>query len=111
MNKIVNNLKISALIILGGLIIPALLSILFSGFRVNVVSIVSFEFFVGIILAVAGGVMISHEYSTFKKKIIRSSMDEEIESDKDPDRIPWPALMFSSGMAIVIIAIAIGEIF
>ncbi|MDF2591796.1 MAG: hypothetical protein K0S75_1262 [Clostridia bacterium] len=110
MNKILKNLKISSLIIVGGLTIPALLSIIFSGFRVNIVSIVSFEFFVGIIIAVIGGILIAYDYSVFRKKILRTPIDLEVKAEDDPEKIDWTNVLFYSGILIVLAAIALGEI-
>jgi hypothetical protein len=110
MNKVLKNLKISMLIILGGLIVPAILSIIFSGFRINVVSMVSFQFFVGIIIAVVGGILIVYNYSAFRKKIMGTPADIEVEDEKDPDKADWSNILFYSGVVIVIAAIALGEI-
>jgi hypothetical protein len=110
MNKVLKNLKISTLIILGGLIVPAILSIIFSGFRINIVSMVSFQFFVGIIIAVVGGILIVYNYSVFRKKVMGTPADIEVEDEKDPDKADWPNILFYSGVVIVIAAIALGEI-
>lgn len=111
MRGILKNLKISLLIILGGMILPALLSIIFTGFRINIVSIVSFEFFVGIAIAVVGGIMIAYNYSMFRKKVLKTPMDRDVESDEVPEAIDWPNVLFYSGIIIVIAAIALGELF
>lgn len=110
MNKLLKNLKISLLIILGGLIVPALLSIIFSGFKINIVSIVSFEFFVGIIIAVIGGITIAYDYSVFRKKVIKTPIDLAVKSDEDPEKLDCANVLFYSGILIVIAAIALGEI-
>jgi hypothetical protein len=109
MNKLLKNLKISLLIILGGLLVPALLSIIFSGFRVNIVSIVSFEFFVGIISAIIGGILIVYNYSMFRKKVLKTPIDREVETEETPI-IDWANVLFYSGIIIVIASIALGEI-
>jgi hypothetical protein len=111
MKGILKHLKISSLIILGGMIVPPLLSIIFSGFRINVVAIVSFEFFVGIAMAVVGGILIAYDYSVFRKKVLKTPVDREIEREERPDATDWPNVLFYSGMIIVIAAIALGEIF
>ncbi|MDF2533132.1 MAG: hypothetical protein K0Q65_2713 [Clostridia bacterium] len=110
MNKFLKSLKISLLIILGGLVVPALLSIIFSGFRVNIVSIVSFEFFVGIIIAVTGGILIAYDNSALRKKVLKTPLDQEVEEDKEPDKMNWSYVLFCSGLVIVLVAIALGEI-
>lgn len=110
MNKFLKNLKISLLIILGGLVIPALLSIIFSGFRINIVSIVSFEFFVGIITAVIGGILIAYDYSIFRKKVLKTPIDLEVDEDTKNESIDWSNVLFGSGVIIVLAAIALGEI-
>lgn len=110
MNKVIKHLKLSAQIILGGLVVPALLSIIFSGFRINIVSIVSFEFYVGLIIALVGGILIAYEYSVFRKKVLGTPMDREVEMDEDPDKIDWSHLLFYSGIIIVVAAVALGEI-
>jgi hypothetical protein len=109
MNKLLKNLKISLLIILGGLLVPALLSIIFSGFRVNIVSIVSFEFFVGIISAIIGGILIVYNYSMFRKKVLKTPIDREVEAEEAPI-VDWANVLFYSGIIIVIASIALGEI-
>jgi hypothetical protein len=109
MNKLLKNVKISLLIILGGLLVPALLSIIFSGFRVNIVSIVSFEFFVGIISAIIGGILIVYNYSMFRKKVLKTPIDREVETEETPI-IDWANVLFYSGIIIVIASIALGEI-
>jgi hypothetical protein len=109
MNKLLKNLKISILIILGGLLVPALLSMIFSGFRVNIVSIVSFEFFVGIISAIIGGILIVYNYSMFRKKVLKTPIDREVETEETPI-IDWANVLFYSGIIIVIASIALGEI-
>ena len=110
MNKILKNLKISSLIIFGGLILPALLSIIFSGFRINIVSIVSFEFFVGIIIAVIGGILIAYNYSVFRKKVLKTPIDREVEEEEDALAVDWSNVLFYSGIIIVIASITLGEI-
>lgn len=110
MNKILKNLKISLLIILGGLIVPALLSIIFSGFRINIVSIVSFEFFVGIIIAIIGGIMIVYNFSVFRKKVIKTPIDREVEAEEVALAVDWDNVLFYSGIIIVIASITLGEI-
>lgn len=110
MNKFLKNLKIALLIILGGLIIPAILSIIFSGFRIDIVSIVSFVFFVGIIIAVVGGILIVYNYSEFRKKVLKTPVDIEVEEEEEPDKVDWPNVLFYSGVVIFIAAIALGEI-
>lgn len=110
MDKFLKNLKLSLLIILGGLIVPGLLSIVFSGFRVNVVSIVSFEFFVGIIIAIIGGVLIAYDYSVFRRKVFTTPTDREVETNEDTEKNDWSHILFFSGAAIVLAAIALGEI-
>jgi hypothetical protein len=109
MNKLLKNVKISLLIILGGLLVPALLSIIFSGFRVNIVSIVSFEFFVGIISAIIGGILIVYNYSMFRKKVLKTPIDREVEVEEAPI-VDWANVLFYSGIIIVIASIALGEI-
>ncbi len=111
MKGILKNLKISLLIILGGMIVPALLSIIFTGFRINIVSIVSFEFFIGIAIAVVGGILIAYNYSIFRKKVLKTPIDRDVERDETPDAIDWPNVLFYSGIIIVIAAIALGELF
>lgn len=111
MNRIIKSLKISLMIIAGALIVPALLSIIFSGFRINIVSIVSFQFFVGIIIAVTGGAMIAHDYSAFRKKVLQTPMERDVLEDEDPEKINWDNVLFYTGIVIVLAAIAIGEIF
>ena len=111
MKGILKNLKVALLIILGGMIIPALLSIVFSGFKVNIVSIVSFEFFVGIITAVVGGILIAYNYSVFRKKVLRTPMDLEVERDEEPEKVDWPNVLFYSGIIILVAAFALGELF
>lgn len=110
MNKVLKHLKISLLIIVGGLIVPALLSIIFSGFKINIVSIVSFEFFVGIIIAVIGGILIVYDYSVFRKKVLKTPIDFEVTGEEEPEKIDWTNILFYSGVIIVIVAIALGEI-
>lgn len=110
MNKILKNLKISLLIILGGLIVPGLLSIIFSGFRINIVSIVSFEFFVGIIIAIIGGIMIVYNFSVFRKKVIKTPIDREVEEEEVALAVDWDNVLFYSGIIIVIASITLGEI-
>lgn len=110
MNKLIKNVKISLLIILGGLLVPALLSIIFSGFRINIVSIVSFEFFVGIISAVIGGILIVYDYSIFRKKVLRTPIDREVSKEDDAEKVDWPNVLFYSGVIIFIAAIVLGEI-
>lgn len=110
MNKLLKNLKISLLIIIGGLIVPALLSIIFSSFRTNIVSIVSFEFFVGIIIAVVGGILIAYDYSVFRKKVLSTPIDREVEEKEDAPAVDWANVLFYSGIIIVIASITLGEI-
>lgn len=110
MYKILKNLKISLLIIIGGLLVPALLSIIFSGFRIYIVSIVSFEFYVGIIIAIIGGILIVYDYSVFRKKVLHTPIDLELQEDDRGDKVDWPNVMFYSGIIIVIASIALGEI-
>ena len=110
MKKFLKNLKISLLIILGGLIVPALLSIIFSGFRINIVSIVSFEFFVGIIMAIIGGILITYDYSVFRKKVIKTPIGLEVKAEEGQEKLEWSNLLFYSGILIVLAAIALGEI-
>jgi hypothetical protein len=109
MDKFLKNVKLSTLIILGGIILPALLSIIFSGFRFNMVSIVSFEFFVGIIMAIIGGILIVYDFSQFRSKVIKTPIDLEVSEDEQA-KIDWPHVLFFSGVIIVIVAIVIGEI-
>lgn len=113
MNKLLKVLKISLTIILAGMLIPALLSIVFSGFKVNLISIVNFEFFTGLIIALVGGVMIVAGYSRFKKKVLKTPVGREIENDndKDKDQINWDYILFCTGVIIVLAAIAVGEVF
>jgi len=111
MKGIQKHLKLSLLIILGGMLVPALLSIIFSGFRIHMISIVSFEFFVGIAMAVVGGILITYNYSVFRKKVLKTPIDREIEKDENTDAIDWPNVLFYSGIIIVIAAIALGELF
>ena len=110
MNKLLKNFKISLLIIVGGLIVSALLSIIFSGFRIDKVSIINFEFFVGIIIAVIGGIMIASDYSVFRKKVIGTPIDCEVEAEENSEKVDWNNVLFYSGVIIVIAAIALGEI-
>jgi hypothetical protein len=110
MNKIITHLKLAILIILGGLAVPALLSIIFSGFRIDIVSIINYEFLVGIIIALIGGILISYNYSTFKKKVIKTPMDQDIAKEEETREIAWPQLLFCSGIIILIVAFALGEI-
>lgn len=113
MNKLLKVLKISLTIILAGMLIPALLAIIFSGFKVNLISIVNFEFFTGLMIALVGGVMIVAGYSRFKKKVLKTPVGHEIEVDKDKEKeqINWSYLLFLSGLAITLAAIAVGEVF
>lgn len=110
MQNFFKNVKLSALLIVGGIVLPALLSIIFSGFRVNIVSIVSFEFFVGIIMAVIGGILIVYDFARFRKKVLKTPIDREVAEDEEQWNIDWPHVLFFSGVIIVVIAIAIGEI-
>ncbi|MDF2839555.1 MAG: hypothetical protein K0Q99_326 [Clostridia bacterium] len=110
MQIFIKNLKISMLIVLGGIILPALLSIIFSGFQFNIISIVSFEFFVGIIMAVIGGILIVYDFSQHRKKVLRTPIDLEVSVDETWGKIDWPHVLFFSGVTIVLIAIALGEI-
>lgn len=110
MNKFLKNLKIALLIIFGGLIVPALLSIIISGFKINIVSIVSFEFFVGIILAILGGILIVYNFSVFRKKVIGTPIDREVQEEEALLEIDWSNVMFYSGIIIVITSITLGEI-
>lgn len=111
MNKLLKVLKISLTIILAGMLIPALLSIIFSGFKVNLISIVNFEFFTGLMIALVGGVMIVVGYSRFRKKVLKTPVGSEIEADEDKEKINWPYLLFLSGLVIMLAAIAVGEAF
>ncbi|OGO78711.1 MAG: hypothetical protein A2Y23_08610 [Clostridiales bacterium GWB2_37_7] len=110
MYKFIKNLKLSALLILGGIILPALLSIIFSGFRISLISIVSYEFFVGIIMAVIGGILIVYDFTQFREKVLKTPIDVEVSEDEEPGKIDWPHVLFFSGVSIVLVAIAIGEI-
>lgn len=110
MNKTKRILKISLFIILGGMLIPALLAIVFSGFRINRISIVNFEFVVGALIAMTGGVLIITDFSKFKKRVMKTPIDMELENGEDENKINWPYLLFFTGAVIIVLAIFIGEI-
>jgi hypothetical protein len=110
MNKLLRILKISLIIILGGMLVPALLSIIFSGFRINLISIVNFEFVVGALIAMTGGVLVVTDFSKFKKRVMKTPIDMELENDEDENKINWSYLLFFTGAAIIVLAIFIGEI-
>lgn len=111
MNKRLETLKISLIIILGGMIIPALLSIIFSGFKINLISIINFEFFIGLLVATIGGLMIVGGYSRFRKKVLKTPVDREVEENEYKDRIRWDYLLFITGLVIMLASISLGEIF
>lgn len=127
MNKRLKVLKISLIIILGGMLIPALLSIIFSGFKINLISIVNFEFFAGLLIATIGGIMVVSSYSRFKKKLLKTPLNKKIDEDenadenenenededknKEKEKIDWSYLLFVTGLIIMFAAVAVGEIF
>ncbi len=111
MNKRLETLKISIIIILGGMIIPALLSIIFSGFKINLISIINFEFFIGLLVSTIGGIMIVGGYSRFRKKVLKTPVDREVEENEHKDRIRWDYLLFITGLVIMLASISLGEIF
>lgn len=110
MSKTKEILKNSAMIILGGLLIPALLSIIFSGFQFNVVSIVSFQFFVGLIIALVGGIMIIYDFFRYRGKVLRTPTDLEVDNEVDTTKMDWRYVLLCTGLIIVVIAFALGEI-
>lgn len=111
MSKTQRIIKLSLMIVLGGMLIPALLSIIFSGFRFNLISVVNYEFVVGALIAMVGGVLIITDFSKFKKRVMKTPIDLELEDDADENKINWSYLLFFTGAAIVALAIALGESF
>lgn len=115
MKKYLKELKISLTIILGGMLIPTLLSIIFSGFRVSVVSIVNFEFFTGLFISSAGGIVIVSDFFRFRKKVLKSPAGSEIEEDEsissDGNKVNWGYMLFYTGLVILLLAVGVGEIF
>ncbi|MDF2892358.1 MAG: hypothetical protein K0R80_2725 [Clostridia bacterium] len=67
-------------------------------------------FSVGIIIAVTGGILIAYDNSALRKKVLKTPLDQEVEEDKEPDKMNWSYVLFCSGLVIVLVAIALGEI-
>lgn len=95
------------------MLIPALLAIIFSGFKINLISIVNFEFFTGLLVSSVGGVIIVSNYFRFRKKVLKTPVDREVEEDEDKDKekVDWSYMLFITGLIIMFAAVGVGEIF
>ncbi|NLM44587.1 MAG: hypothetical protein GX201_11345 [Clostridiales bacterium] len=60
-------------------------------------------FWIGIILALIGGVMIVASFQIFKKKVMKTPIHEKIEIESK-NKIPWSYIFLVSGIVIFFIS-------
>lgn len=103
MGKNIKSIVIAAIIIVVSLIFSLIFSFIKGKFALDRIVFMNSLFWIGIIISFIGGVIITFSFTSFKRKLRKKPIYENVVLDEKKN-LPWGYIIFISGAVIFFIS-------
>jgi len=69
----------------------------------NSLILIDILFWIGIVMAFIGGIMVVASFTIFKRKVMKTPIYEDVEPESSK-KLPWGYILFLSGMGLFFIS-------
>lgn len=103
MGKKFKSIIIAVIIIAASLVFSLIFSLIKGKFTLDRMVFINLLFWIGIILSLIGGIIITFSFMSFKRKLKKKPIYEDVVLDEKKN-LPWEYILFTSGAIIFFIS-------